>query len=65
MAEPHMRAASASRAIYLSSVFIEFEDWFLETPHLHGIRIGYGLLPPHELQRGIELLAEELENLMR
>jgi DNA-binding transcriptional MocR family regulator len=40
------------------------EDWFLDTPHLHGTRIGYGLLPSHALQRGIEILAEELERLL-
>ena len=33
---------------------------FFGTPHLNGFRIGYALLRPDDLQRGIEMVAEEL-----
>ncbi|MEE8303829.1 MAG: PLP-dependent aminotransferase family protein [Candidatus Tectomicrobia bacterium] len=34
---------------------------FFGRPHLNGFRIGYALLPPDELRRGIEIVAEELK----
>jgi len=39
-------------------------DAFLEPPHLNGFRIGYAYLEPDILQRGIEIVAEELHRLM-
>jgi DNA-binding transcriptional MocR family regulator len=40
------------------------DDAFFGTPHLNGFRIGYALLPPAEMQRGIAILAEELKKLL-
>ena len=40
------------------------EGMFLGRPHLHGMRIGYGMLTPTELRRGLELLAEYLRQQM-
>jgi DNA-binding transcriptional MocR family regulator len=46
-------------AIHLSS------HAFFGQPHLNGFRIGYALLAPHELQRGIEIVAEELTTALK
>jgi DNA-binding transcriptional MocR family regulator len=40
-------------------------DHFHGTPHLHGFRLGYAFLPQAILRKGIERLAEALENLLR
>ena len=37
------------------------DDAFFGTPHLNGFRIGYALLSPEDMQRGIGILAEELK----
>lgn len=39
-------------------------DAFLEPPHLNGFRIGYAYLEPATLQKGIEIVAEELHRCM-
>jgi 2-aminoadipate transaminase len=40
------------------------DDAFFGTPHLNGFRIGYALLSPAEMQRGIAILAEELKKVL-
>ena len=41
------------------------DDAFFGTPHLNGFRIGYALLSLENMQRGIEILAEELKRVVQ
>ena len=36
-------------------------EWFFGRPHIHGIKIGYGYYPEEVMQKGLEILAEEIE----
>ena len=52
-----LRARLAARGVgvHLS------DEAFFGTPHLNGFRVGYALLSPETMQRGIAILAEELQ----
>jgi GntR family transcriptional regulator/MocR family aminotransferase len=38
---------------------------FFGTPHLNGFRIGYALLPPEDMQRALEIVADALQDALR
>jgi GntR family transcriptional regulator/MocR family aminotransferase len=57
----HLRARLAKR-----HVIVHLSDpAFFGKPHLNGLRIGYALLSPENMQRGLEIVAEELKRALQ
>jgi GntR family transcriptional regulator/MocR family aminotransferase len=50
-----VRLAAKGVRVHLS------DEAFFGTPHLNGFRVGYALLAPEVMQRGLEILATELQ----
>jgi DNA-binding transcriptional MocR family regulator len=53
------RLAARQVMIHLS------DEAFFGSPHLHGFRIGYALLAPEDMRRGLEIVAEELRRALQ
>ena len=45
----------------LAARWVHLSDEAFWHPHLNGFRVGYALLSPETMQRGIAILAEELQ----
>lgn len=39
---------------------MDLQAWFFRAPHLHGTRLGYAQLPAETMQKGLEILAQEI-----